>query len=190
MASKCPKILAAVIARDAKKMELQAAIERVQMLREEYNERIQAVKNVKELFKSGKAKAGPRCYKDNPANRKLGRVGKPIPSKKGKKKKATASDAAGGSASDGSANEAKATPQRFYKDNDANRKLGRVGKLIPSRKGKKKTKKVESKALVKVESPKAVATAAEPEDDEKDVFNLSSSSASDSDSDSSSDDGF
>jgi hypothetical protein len=141
MTSKCPNVRAAVIAREAKKMELESALEHVKVLREEHKKRIQEVKDMKELFKSGKATAGPRLYKDNSLNRKLGRVGQTIPSNK----KATAS------AAGGSAKEAKATTQRFYADNAANRKLGRALQPIPSKK-----KKV-IKALVVTESPKAVA---------------------------------
>ena len=183
-------IRAAEIACAAKKMQLDAAKVHAKSLQEEYKLLVQAVKDEKERFKSGKAKAGPRLYKDNAANRKLGRVGKPIPSKK-KVKKATASAAAAaGGASDGSAKEAKATTQRFYKDNAANRKLGRVGEPIPSRKGQKKTKKVESKAVVVAETPKAVAKAADPEEVEENNELSLNSSSSDSDSGSSSDEGF
>lgn len=190
MASKCPMIRAAVIACEAKKMQLDAAKAHAKILQEEYKLLVQAVKDEKERFKSEKASAGPRLYKDNAANRKLGRVGKPIPSKK-KVKKATASAAAaGGRASDGSAKEAKAKTQRVYTDNAVNRKLGRVGKPIQSRKGEKKTKKVESNAVVVAESPKAVAKAAESEEVEENNELSLNSSSSGSDSDSSSDDGF
>lgn len=190
MASKCPMIHAAVIAREAKKMQLEAHKEQLKVLQEEYKLLVQAVKDEKERFKSGKASAGPRVYKDNAANRKLERVGKPIPSKKKVKKETASATAAGGGASDGSAKEAKATTQRFYKDNAANRKLGRIGKPIPSRKGQKKTKKVESKAVVVAEAPKAVAKAADPEEVEENNELSLNSSSSDSGSDSSSDDGF
>ena len=185
MASKCLTIRAAEIAREAKKMQINAAKEQLKTLQEEYKLLVQAVKDEKERFKSVKASAGPRLYKDNAANRKLGRVGKPIPCKK-KVKKATASAAAAG-ASDGSAKEAKATTQRVYKDNAANRKLGRVGKPIPRRNNKKK---VESKALVVAEVPKAVAKAVEPEEVEENNELSLNSSSSDFDSDNSSDDGF
>ena len=197
MASKCPMIRAAVIAREAKKMQLEAHKEQLKILQEEYKLLVQAVKDEKERFKSGKASAGPRVYKDNAANRKLGRVGKPIPSKK-KVKKETDSSASvspavtGGGASDGAAKEAKATTQRVYKDNAANRKLGRVGKPIPSRKGKKNkktAKHVEIEEAVVEEIPEAVSKAAEPEEVEENGDELNSvTSDSDSDSDSSSDD--
>ena len=129
MASKCPMIRAAEIAREAKKMQLEAAKEHLKTLQEEYKLLVQAVKDEKERFKSGKA-----------------------------------------------------TTQRFYKDNAANRKLGRVGKPIPSRKGQKK---VESKAVVVAEVPKAVAKAAEPEDDSNESNASVSSGDGGSDSDSS-----
>ncbi len=192
MASKCPMIRAAEIACAAKKMQLDAAKVHAKSLQEEYKLLVQALKDEKERFKSGKAKAGPRLYKDNAANRKLERVGKEIPSKKKVKKETAYATAAGGGASDGSAKEAKATTQRFYKDNAANRKLGRVGDPIPSRKGqKKKTKKVESKALVEAKAvAKVVAKAADPEEVEENNELSLNSSSSDSDSDSSSDEGF
>ena len=206
MTSKCPTIRAAVIAREAKKMQFEAAKEHAKILQEEYKLLVQEVKDEKERFKSGEVTTGPRLYKDNAANKKLGRVGQPIPSKKKVKKTiataaasaAAASASDGGSSddgtSDGSAKEAKATTQRLYKDNAANRKLGRVGQPIPSRKGKKKTKKVENKAVASVESPKTVSKAAEPEEvvenNELGLSSLFGDSDSDSDSDSSSDDGF
>lgn len=147
MANNCPIIRAAVIARDAKKMQLEEAIASVKRLREEYKEKIQTVKDEKERFRKKKAlaKSEPRVYKNNAANRRLNRVGKPIPSKK----KISDSNEGGAGAP---IEVAKPKPQRFYADNDANRKLGRAGHPIPPRKKKETTKKVEPE----LEKPKVV----------------------------------
>ena len=201
MASKCSVIRAAEIAREAKKMQIEAHKEQLKTFQEEYKLLVQAVKDEKEHFKSGKASAGPRLYKDNAMNRKLGRVDKPIPSKKKAKNvidyvdvdNGASNDASNGASNDASndlAKETKATTLRVYKDNAANRKLGRVGKPIPSRKGKNKSKKEESKALVVAELPKAVAKAAELEEvKESDELGLEPPT-SDSYSETSDDEGF
>ena len=149
MANNCPIIRAAEIARDAKKMQLEEAIALVKRLREEYKMNIQTVKDEKERFRKKKAlaKSEPRVYKNNASNRRLNRVGKPIPSKK----KISGSNEGGAGAGD-PIEFAKPKPQRFYADNDANRKLGRAGHPIPPRKKKETTKKVEPE----LEKPKVV----------------------------------
>ena len=113
MASKCPIIRAAEIAREAKKMQIELHKEQLKILKEEYKLLEKAVKDEKERFKNNKESVGPRIYKDNAKNRKFGRVGLPIPSKK--KVKNETESAAGNYVSDGVAKESKAKPQKFYK---------------------------------------------------------------------------
>lgn len=184
MASKCPEIVNADIACKAKKMELAAAIERVKLLREEHKKCVEALKVLKEQFKSGKAKPIQKCYADNYINRKKNRVGDPIP-RRGKAASASASsDGSAPASTDGAvadaSKEAKATTKKFYKDNAYNRARKRVGLPIPPRNGKKKKQEEEeSKAEVVVESPKAQVKA----DDVEEVETLGDSIFSDSDSD-------
>ncbi|MAZ45567.1 MAG: hypothetical protein CMD74_02540 [Gammaproteobacteria bacterium] len=151
-----------MIARDAKKMQIDATVEMLKKLRDDHKQLVQNVKDEKESARNAKAtaQAEPRVYKDNAVNRKLGRVGDPIPSRKKVKSASAAAAAAGGGgggaasrggASGGSAK--KAPAQRFYKDNAYNQRLGRVGDpILP-----KKKKKAAAKAAPVVVEMVAVA---------------------------------
>ena len=156
MTSNSPILLAAQIALQAKKMQLGEAQALVKKLREDYKVNIQAVKDERERIRNNKAaaKAAGRFYKNNAANRKLNRVGKPIPSKK----KAISNE--GGAGTGAPLKVEKPTPQRYYADNDANRKSGRAGQPIPPRKKKEATKPVESEVA---KPEKVEPEVAEPE---------------------------
>lgn len=186
MPSKCPEIDNANIMCKAKKMELDAAIERVKLLRKEHKKCVEALKVLKERLKSGKAKPIQKYYADNYYNRSQNRVGKPIPRRGNAASASASSDGAAAPAStDGvvadASKEAKATT-KLYKDNAYNRAKKRVGLPHAPRNGKKKKKQQqeeeESKAEVVVESPKAQVKTG----DDEEVDAVSDSIFSDSDS--------
>lgn len=206
MASKSPNVRNALIAEKAKKMELDAAIARVSMLRKEHKICVETLKSAREDFKNGKATAGPRLYVDNPANRKKGRVGKPIIYNKGKKGKKAEKKVSNVSSANASAGDSSAKVVKCYADNDANRKSGRVGKPIPRRNGKKKKKKTtkaeeeikvvevqqeeeEEEEVVQEEQDAAAAATAE-EDALSEILDGDNDSDSDSGESDSSSDGF
>lgn len=165
MTSNSPILLAAQIALQAKKMQLEEAQALVKKLREDYKVNIQAVKDERERIRNNKAaaKAAGRFYKNNAANRKLNRVGKPIPSKK----KPVSNE--GGAGTGAPVKVEKPKPQRYYADNDANRKLGRAGQPIPPRKKKTVTKSLETevaKPEPEVTKPEVVDPMSESDDDD------------------------
>ena len=164
MTSNSPLLLAAQIALQAKKMQLEEAIALVKRLREDYKVNIQAVKDERERIRNNKvaAKAAGRFYKNNASNRKLNRVGKPIPSKK---KESVSNE--GGAGTGAPAKVEKPKTQRYYADNDANRKLGRAGQPILPRKKKEATKPVESEVVKpEVAEPEVVDPMSESDDDD------------------------
>lgn len=178
MTSNSPLLLAAQIARQAKKMQLEEAIALVKRLREDYKVNIQAVKDERERICNNKAaiKAAGRFYKNNASNRKLNRVGEPIPSKK---KQQNSNE--GGAGTGAPVKVEKPKTQRYYADNDANRKLGRAGQPIPQRKKKEATNSVESEVakpeVVKHEivEPEVADVESMSESDDDDGFSDSDS---------------
>ena len=109
-------VYTAEVACAAKQMHIEEVTALLKKLRGEHTVLAATLKQAKldarERKAAGKV-AEPRVYKNNAANRALGRAGKPVPPKP-KLKKTTA------------------TTQKIrrYKDNAANRRLGRVGKPI------------------------------------------------------------
>lgn len=164
MTSNSPLLLAAQIALQAKKMQLEEAQALVKKLREDYKVNIQTVKDERERIRNNKAaeKAAGRFYKNNASNRKLNRVGKPIPSKK-KQPISNEGDAGTGAP----LKVEKPKTQRYYADNDANQKLGRAGQPILPRKKKEATKPVESEVVKpEVAEPEVVDPMSESDDDD------------------------
>ncbi len=79
-----------------------------------------------------------RCYVDNPLNRKLGRVGKPVGTQPVISRTSTCS---------GESTNVSGFTQRCYVDNAHNRRLGRAGKPIPKRRARQLQEKVEENTI-------------------------------------------